>query len=116
MEESDVLAGFITGILSGFGVGGGTLLLIWLTAFMDVPQTQAQGINLVYFLPCAAAALYSHFKNGLVTKSVLIPAAIAGCICAPLFAFLATAAEESLLRRAFGVFLLIIGISELFKK
>jgi len=111
-----VLIGFITGILSGFGVGGGTLLLIWLTAFAGVPQTQAQGINLIYFIPCAALALYSHFKNGLVEKSVLIPAAIAGSLCAPVFAFLATAIDESWLRRAFGVFLLIIGISELFRK
>jgi len=111
-----VLAGFITGILSGFGVGGGTLLLIWLTAFMGTSQTQAQGINLVYFLPCAAAALYSHFKNGLVDKGILIPAAISGCLCAPVFAVLATAADETFLRRAFGVFLLIMGIGELFKR
>ena len=60
-----MLIGFITGVLSGFGVGGGTLLLIWLTAFEGLEQTQAQGINLIYFLPCAALALVSHVRNGL---------------------------------------------------
>ena len=52
-----LLAGAAAGVLSGFGVGGGTLLLLYLTAFAGVEQHLAQGINLVYFLPAAAAAL-----------------------------------------------------------
>ena len=59
-----LLVGVATGVLSGFGVGGGTLLLLYLTAFAGVEQHLAQGINLVYFLPAAAAALPAHFKNG----------------------------------------------------
>ena len=47
------LAGFGTGILSAWGVGGGTLLLLLMTLFLGVDQTQAQGINLLYFLPTA---------------------------------------------------------------
>ena len=103
-------------MLSGFGVGGGTLLLIWLTAFAGLGQTEAQGINLVYFLPCAALALVSHFKNGLVDKGALIPAAVAGALCAPLMALCATALDTLWLRRAFGVFLLLVGASELLRK
>ena len=56
--------GAATGILSGFGVGGGTLLLVYLTAVAGVEQHQAQGINLLYFLPAAAMALPGHWKNG----------------------------------------------------
>ena len=41
------LAGAVTGILSGFGVGGGTLLLIYMTSFAGVAQHLAQGINLL---------------------------------------------------------------------
>ena len=52
-----LLAGTATGILSGFGVGGGTLLLIYMTTFAGVPQNLAQGVNLLYFLPAAATAL-----------------------------------------------------------
>lgn len=111
-----MLTGFITGILSGFGVGGGTLLLIWLTAFRNMDQTAAQGINLIYFLPCAGLALVSHFKNGLVDKGVLVPAAVSGAVFAPIFAFIATAVDPAWLRRAFGVFLLIMGAIELFRK
>ena len=60
-----LLAGFGTGILSAWGVGGGTLLLLIMTLFLGVDQQAAQGINLLYFLPTAALALVSHGKNGL---------------------------------------------------
>lgn len=62
-------AGLITGVLSGFGVGGGTLLLIYMTTFAGVPQTLAQGINLLYFLPTAVMALPAHVKNGFIEKN-----------------------------------------------
>ena len=61
-----VLAGLATGILSGFGIGGGSLLLLYLTLFAGVSQFAAAGINLLYFIACAPAALWSHIKNGLV--------------------------------------------------
>ena len=63
-----LLAGTITGILSAFGIGGGSLLLIYLTSFAAIDQHQAQGINLLYFLPAAAAALPAHHKHGLLDK------------------------------------------------
>lgn len=72
------LAGAVTGVLSGFGVGGGTLLLIYMTAFAGVEQHLAQGINLLYFLPTAATALPAHIKNGYVDKKTAMPAILAG--------------------------------------
>ena len=48
--------GAATGVLSGFGVGGGTLLLVYMTAFAGVEQRLAQGINLLYFLPAGLMA------------------------------------------------------------
>lgn len=111
-----VLAGTATGVLSGFGVGGGTLLLIYMTAFTQLSQTQAQGINLLYFLPAAALALPAHFKNGFVERKALLPAISAGLVCSALAAWAATALEVALLRKCFGVFLLYVGLSELFRK
>lgn len=110
------LAGAITGVLSGFGVGGGTLLLIYLTAFAGMEQTLAQGINLLYFLPAAAMALPSHIKNGYIEKKAAIPAIAAGLICSAAAAWAATALDVKLLRKCFGLFLLYIGITELFRK
>ena len=110
------LAGAITGVLSAFGVGGGSLLLIYMTSFAGLAQNQAQGLNLVYFLPTAATALPAHFKNGYVEKAALLPAICAGLVCSALAAWAATALDVGLLRKCFGGFLLIIGLRELFRK
>ena len=111
-----LLAGAATGILSGFGVGGGSLLLIYMTSFADVPQNLAQGINLLYFLPTAGAALPAHFKNGYVEKAALAPAILAGLAGTALAAWAATSMDTDLLRRCFGAFLLVIGLRELFRE
>lgn len=110
------LAGFITGIISGFGIGGGTILMVYLTAILSLPQKAAQGINLLYFLPTAAAALIIHRKNRFLETKVILPAAIAGCISAALLSFVAMYLEVGLLKRLFGGFLIITGLTEVFKK
>lgn len=111
-----LLVGAATGVLSGFGVGGGTLLLVYLTAFAGVEQRQAQGINLLYFLPAALLALPAHWKNGYIEKPALLPAVGAGLVCAALGAWGATALEVGVLRKCFGAFLIVIGLTELLGK
>ena len=66
-----LLAGMGCGVLSAWGVGGGTLLLLVMTLFFGVDQAAAQGINLLYFLPTAAMGLIWHRQNGLLDKAVL---------------------------------------------
>lgn len=110
------LAGAATGILSGLGIGGGSLLLVWLTGFAGLPQTAAQGINLLYFLPAAGAALPTHIRKGFVDKKAALPAILAGLLCAALAAWLATGLDTALLRKCFGLFLLWMGLQELFRE
>lgn len=111
-----ILAGTAAGVLSGFGVGGGTLLLIYMTAFAGLEQTLAQGINLLYFLPTAGASLPSHLKNGYVDRYTALPAILTGLLGTALAAWAATGLDVNLLRKLFGVFLLCIGIKEFFRK
>ena len=108
-----VAAGLLTGILSGFGIGGGSLLLLYLTLFAGVDQYQAGGINLLYFIACAPAALYSHIKNGLVQKDAVKWCVAAGVLTSIAAALAAARMDTGWLRRAFGVFLLYIGAKEL---
>ena len=58
-----VVIGFLSGIISGMGIGGGAILIPALTLFYGIEQKLAQGINLVYFLPTAIIALVIHIKN-----------------------------------------------------
>ena len=98
------LAGLAAGVLSGFGVGGGTLLILWLTLAAGMDQRQAGGVNLLYFTACAAPALWGHFKNKLVENRAALWAALAGV------------PDTALLRRGFGLVLLWVGCRELFSR
>ncbi len=110
------LAGLVTGVLSGFGIGGGTLLLLWLTLVSGMDQLRAGGVNLLYFVCCALPALWGHIKNGLVEKRAAFRCAAAGVPACIAGALLASLLDVTLLRRLFGVFLLFVGCRELFSK
>ena len=111
-----VLAGLICGVLSGFGIGGGSLLMVWLTAVQSMEQRTAQGVNLLYFLPTAACSLFFHVRNKQIVWHAVIPAALAGCLTAIPGALLAANLDTGLLRKLFGGFLVLVGVSEVFFK
>lgn len=108
--------GFFSGIISGMGIGGGTILIPALLLLTDINQHQAQGVNLVYFIPTALTALAAHQKAGNIEWKTARPLALAGLAGAAAGALLAVSLKASLLRRAFGAFLLLMGLSEVFKK
>ena len=105
------LCGLGASILSAWGVGGGTLLLLVMTLFLGVDQRTAQGINLLFFLPTAVSALICHARGGYLDKPTLknaVPPALAAALAG---AWIATALDVELLRRPFGVYLLLSGVS-----
>lgn len=108
------ITGMICGVLSGMGIGGGTLLMVWMTAVSGIEQTMARGINLLYFLPTAAVSLYFHKKNGLLSSEVILPAVVAGCLTAAFVGIMARNMDTDLLGKLFGGFLLFVGLRELF--
>ena len=110
------MVGLATGVLSGFGIGGGTLLILWLTCMIGIPQFSAGGLNLLYFIFCAPAALWSHIKNKLIEKRAALWCTVAGLPTSIGAAFLAAWVDTDWLRRGFGVLLLYIGLRELFCK
>ncbi|WP_295581609.1 TSUP family transporter [uncultured Oscillibacter sp.] len=105
------LCGLGASILSAWGVGGGTLLLLVMTLFLGVDQRTAQGFNLLFFLPTAATALICHARGGYLDKPTLKAAVPAAVIAALAGAWVATALDVELLRRPFGVYLLLSGVS-----
>lgn len=109
------LVGVATGVLSGCGVGGGTLLVLYLTAVVGMEQYQAGGVNLLYFLACAAPALVSHARKGRVEWRGVVWCVVAGIPTAFLGAAVAGQLDVGLLRRLFGVLLLYVGVQELRK-
>lgn len=110
------LIGFVSGILGGMGIGGGTVLIPGLVLVAGLNQHQAQGINLLFFLPVAVVSLIIHMKNKLINYKIMLLAVAAGVPAALGGACLASVIQEGLLRKIFGVFLILAGFYEWFKK
>ncbi len=107
------LIGAATGVISGMGIGGGTLLVLFLTAVLGTAQHTAAGINLLYFLGSAPSSLIFHARDGRIDKRTALWAALGGVVTAAVAAWLVPAEAPDWLRRVFGGLLLFIGVREL---
>lgn len=111
-----LLIGTALGFLAGLGVGGGSLLILWLTLVLGMEHPQARTLNLLFFLPCAIVSSIFRWKQGAFDLKKLLPAIIAGCIAAGVFSFISNIIDISLLKKLFGCLLLLTGIRELLYK
>lgn len=111
----EILAGFLSGIISGMGIGGGTILIPALTLFLNINQHTAQGVNLLFFIPTAIVALFIHKKNGNLQLKTALPLILWGIIGALLGSFLAIKLNQEFLKKMFGVFLFAMGGYEIYK-
>lgn len=109
-----LLIGTILGFLAGMGVGGGSLLLLWLTQIAGFPYMQARILNLLFYLPAAATATVFHRRKQVIQKDTVIPALLTGCTAAVLCALLSRSIDPMRLQKYLGWLLIGIGIREVF--
>ena len=109
-----IIVSAVLGFLSGLGVGGGSLLMLWLTLIAQTPQETARSINLLFFLPSALIASLFRWKKGKLSIKKVLPAMIGGVIAAALFTWLSQQVSSDALRVPFGLLLLVTGLRELF--
>lgn len=110
----EAIVGFLTGVLASMGLGGGFILVVWLTLFAEVEQKAAQGINVLFFLPIAFIALILHLKNHLVNKELVKKMLLGGVLGAIVGTIGSNLIANDLLRKLFAVFLIAFGLRELF--
>lgn len=106
--------GFLAGAAGAMGLGGGTVLLIYLTVLASVDQLTAQGINLIFFIPCALAAVLMSARQGLLETGTILRYALFGSVGVLLGNVLSSAVSGDMLTKLLGALLLIIGLRELF--
>lgn len=107
----ELMVGAVLGFLSGLGIGGGSLLILYLTMWAGASQETARGINLLFFLPCAAISSLMRRKQWNGKKT--LPAMIAGCAAAGVFTWIAGWADTELLKKLFGGLLIATGVREI---
>lgn len=111
-----VVIGIMTGIVSGMGFGGGTILIIYLTVILGMPQIVSQGINLIYFIPTAAIAIIAHLKAHRIEKNGVVFLTSFSVIGAITGSLIAGILDSQQLKKLFSVGLLILGVYELIKE
>ena len=109
-----VLAGILLGFLSGLGIGGGSLLMLWLTLVLGMDHASARGINLLFFIPSALIACLFRWKQGTLQWKQILPAIVAGCAAAAGFSWLSMYLDTPVIKKLFGILLIATGLRELF--
>lgn len=110
----NTIIGFLAAVMASMGLGGGSILLLYLTLFTETSQYSAQGINLLFFIPIAVVALILHSQKKLVRWQTVARAVFWGLLGVLTGFFLGRQIGEEFLRTLFYIFLLIIGIKDLF--
>ena len=111
-----LIVGTVLGFLSGLGIGGGSLLIIWLTAVMGMDPSSARSINLLFFIPGAVIAICFRRRQGDIHWDKVLPPAIAGCIAAGIFSGVAMKLDTDIIKKVFGVILIGAGVREVLWK
>ena len=109
-----VIVGTALGFLAGLGVGGGSLLILWLSTVVGMDHITARGINLLFFIPAACIACLFRWQHGKLDLPTILPAIISGCVFALLGSWLSTVIDTAILKQLLGILLVAAGIRELF--
>ncbi len=110
------IASFFSGIFASLGVGGGFILILFLTFTLGMEQKEAQLLNLLFFIPIAIASVVVHLKNKLIDLNSASQCIVGGIVGVMVAIFISSFISNELLSKIFGVFLLIFGIKTLFTK
>ena len=111
---TEILIGLISGIVSGTGMGGGTILIFLLTFLCGLEQHIAQATNLIFFIPTSIVAIIVNIKNKNIDLKVATIISIFGILGAIIGANLSIHTDVKNLRKYFGIFLAIIAIHEIY--
>lgn len=110
------IASFFSGICASLGIGGGFILLLYLTLVLEIEQKEAQLLNLIFFIPIAIISIIMHKKNNIIEFDKASPCIVGGVIGVMVAIFINTFITSALLSKIFGVFLIIFGAKALFTK
>lgn len=116
MNLAVLIAGLLSGIIGAMGLGGGAVLIIYLSVFVHTEQLAAQGINLIFFLPIGALAVAVYAKRRQIRWRLTLPLAAGGLVGAGIGLFAVHLLGGELTAKIFGGLLILLGLREIFFK
>jgi len=109
-----ILAGVLLGFLAGLGIGGGSLLMLWLTVVLNFAYPTARAINLLFFLAAAGGVSLLRLRRRSIDLKSALPAILSGCLLAVLSSWVGKSLDLDWIKKCFGVLLLVTGLREVF--
>ena len=110
----EIIIGIVSGIVSGTGMGGGTILIFLLTFMCGIEQHIAQATNLIFFIPTSIVAIIVNIKNKNIKFKIATIISIFGILGAIVGANISIHTDVNRLRKFFGIFLAVIAIHEIY--
>ena len=110
-----IVFGIISGIVTGLGMGGGTILILLLSLFMGLEQHTAQATNLVFFIPTSIAAILTNLKQKNIDLKLAINISSFGIIGAIIGTIISNKITSDNLKKYFAIFILIIALHEVYE-
>lgn len=107
----DMAVGVLMGVLTGMGIGGGGLLVMYLTVFGGMGQVAAQGCNLLFFVFASASSLYVHSRKRILDYRMIGMAVVLASVGALLGTALTGVLPEQIIRKIYGWMLIFAGVS-----
>lgn len=111
----EILIGIISGMVTAIGMGGGTVLILFLSIFLDVEQHIAQATNVIFFIPAAISAIAVGLKNKNINLKIGISICLWGMLGAFIGAYISAKMNVNMLRKSFGIFLILIAIYQTYE-
>jgi uncharacterized membrane protein YfcA len=112
----NALVSFFIAILSGLGVGSGGLLMIWMTLVEGISATDARGLNLLFFIFSAGAALVFHILRKRLKYGLVIFMSVFASVGTLVGSYVGSQVSPELLRRLLGGVLAASGVYTLIKR
>ena len=109
-----IIVGTVLGFLSGLGIGGGSLLMVWVTSVLSWGLAQARAVNLLFFIPSALLVTFIRLRQGKLNWKTILPAILSGCLFAVAGSLFSGRLNTESLKKLFGILLILAGIKELF--
>ena len=116
MKWAALIAGLFAGTAGAMGLGGGAVLIIHLALFTDTPQLKSQGINLLFFIPIALAAVTVYAIKKNIRWRLVLKTAVWGLVGSAAGLMLTDSIGGDVTGKIFGVLLIIMGGLEIFGK
>lgn len=110
----EILIGIISGIVTGIGMGGGTILILLLSIIWNYNQHVAQATNLIFFIPTSLMSIIVNLKQKNINIKLAIILSISGVVGAIIGAAISNNIDVNYLRKFFAVFLIIIAFHEIY--